>query len=209
MMKRASLLRFMFVAVTTTLGLTGTATASHWSPPEGLVCAYNGSDTLSANWNELAGAKGYAVEVTASYDMSGNGSADRSQKFLVKTRESTILMELGKLEAAFFDDASNTVVKKKPMSAMLRVKGKHLGRGYHKRDGDDDDDEGRRTYKKPKYKKLKYKKLKYKKLKYKERDEDESRDSKKRHKYGHSRKDSPYSQYCQVVVEVKPCHFCR
>lgn len=199
MMKRASLLRFMFVVFSPTLGFSGAATASHWSPPEGLVCAYNGPDTLSANWNELAGAKGYAVEVTASYDMSGDGSADRLQKFLVKTRESTISMELAKLEAAFFDDASNTIVKKKPMSAMLRVKGKHLGRGYHKRDGDDDDDEGRR----------KYKKLKYKKVKHKERDEDESRASKKRREYGHSRKDSPYSQYCQVVIEVKPCHFCR
>lgn len=197
MNNKAPYVSFMLVVFTTALSLGGTASATHISPPDGLVCAYDGTGTLSANWNDLAGAKRYAVEVTASYDVSGDGSADRSQRFMYKVGGSTLSMPLNELERAFFDDATRTVVSKKPMSAMLRVKGLGLKRAHHEKDGDDGD----RKYKKRKYKILK--------LKHEKREDDDRHDRRKGHAYGHSGKNSPFSQYCNVQVEVRECPFNR
>jgi hypothetical protein len=176
------------------LGFSGDTAAHRLGPPEGLVCEYDGFDSVTADWFDLTGATGYALEVTAKYDISGDGSADRTQEFDFEASDSDLSIGLHELEAIFYDDATNTVVSETPISARLRVKGLHLGGGDdeddsddargHEERGDDDGDE-------------------------QVEDDDDWDDDREDNAYGDHGQNPSSSQYCEVTIEGTACPFGR
>lgn len=132
--------RFTAIAVAFTgmLGISGPLAAGDIDPPETLTCSFDGTD-LFADWSDVDGADKYSVSVTAQYDIDGaDGVVDREQEFDFGTGDRTdgapadqsdLSIPLSALTGTFVDDDTGEVVTADPVSATLKVKGLHPGKG--------------------------------------------------------------------------------
>lgn len=122
----------LLLTLATTLGLAGPVAASHLKAPDDLVCERGFDNMVHSKWKNREGATYYAVDVTAEYDVSGDGQMDRIQDFHFGSHDPELVLNPAKMKGSFVEDTRSRVVDKMPMAANIRVKAVHLGKGHYK-----------------------------------------------------------------------------
>jgi len=123
-MKKTSLALAMLVTMVMAVGLPGTvmgkSTPTLTDPPANVSCDFN--VTPSINWDDLAGATKYSVEVTAGYDTSvvPDGVVDVTLTFSFGTGNSG-LSELDLSFSALAHDFGQGLID--PIEVEVQVKG--------------------------------------------------------------------------------------
>ena len=137
-MKRKSFGWNALLALASVIGIAGDARADHLAAPTNVTCGIV-DDVIAVDWDDVAGAVKYSVNVVAAYDTDGDGEPDATAEFdfgtsdrtdggLISDSDLTIPLEdlvIGVdtdgdgVPDTFFD----------PVAAMLRVKALDPGKG--------------------------------------------------------------------------------
>jgi len=115
-------------------GFASVANANHLTAPTGLVCPIVDS-AMETNWEDLAGANKYSVNVVATYDTGvvGDETDDTTVDFDFSADVSQLSIPLNSLKRDFVD-ATGAIVSLDPVGIQLRVKGLHPGRDQGRQD---------------------------------------------------------------------------
>jgi hypothetical protein len=117
-----------------------TVLANHLAAPTGVVCPLTATDAL-VDWDDLANATKYSVNVQASYDTDGDavddtfisydfGTSDRTDGDPIITSDLDI--PLSSLDALLDPDGDTVFTLFSPTNIDVRVKGLHSGNGQGK-----------------------------------------------------------------------------
>ena len=137
-MKKILFAASMLVAMVVIFGLPSLVVANHLSAPTGLACpladtdADTVNDTIAADWDDLAGATKYSVNVIAGYDTDGDTVVDITDDFDFGTSDRTDGGDIGDSDlpiplAALNQDVDADTDVDIPIDVDIRVKGLHSG----------------------------------------------------------------------------------
>jgi hypothetical protein len=132
-----------FIAVLTVpgmlLALAAPSRADHLPAPTGVTCAVV-DGAIAADWDDVDGATKYSVGIVAAFDTDGDDAADVTIDFdfgtsnrtdLAPMSQSDLMIPLAALTTPFDTDGDplTDAVLLDPISAQLRVKALHPGKG--------------------------------------------------------------------------------
>jgi len=132
-MERTRTLIAVLMTISMALGLPAAVMADHLTAPTGLVCTVV-AGVIGADWDDLAGATKYSVNVVATYDTGvlGDPSDDTTVDFDFGTSDRTdgapiSQSDLDILLGALDVDFGAGLIS--PYDVQVRVKGLHSGKG--------------------------------------------------------------------------------
>ena len=135
--------QFSKITVIAAAGLFAASTlvsAHHLAAPTNVVCPIVG-DVIQANWEVVAGATKYSVNVIATYDtgIGGDPSDDTSMDWDFGTGDRTDGLPIGQSDlmiplSGLNHDFGTGAGPQSAVAAQLRVKGLHPGKSQHRQD---------------------------------------------------------------------------